>query len=116
MNRRVLFAASYLLAVLFAGMPRLGHGFDAAHLQQLSQHARQLQLDEHPAWLALLHYKRESLLPRVLSQADDVDFFLAAQGKTDPRAELLFVDGSEWVRRAGIIISGGNVDLGALPW
>lgn len=41
-----------------------------------------------PGWLALLHYKRESLLPRFQSQADDPAFFLAAEGKTDPQAEL----------------------------
>ena len=89
MIRRDLLAAYTLLAILLAGVPYASHGVDAANLQQLGQHARQLQLGAHPTWLALLHYKRESLLPRQLSQADDTDFFLAEQGKTDPQAELL---------------------------
>lgn len=50
--------------------------------------AQALGLAQRPTWLALLHYKRESLLPRFLSQADDADFFLADNGKTDPEAEL----------------------------
>ncbi len=51
-----------------------------------SADARGLAAD--PGWLALLHYRRESLLPRYQSQADDPAFFLAAEGKTDPQAEL----------------------------
>jgi len=55
----------------------------------LLQQAEQLQLAEHEIWYALLHYKRESFFRRFVSQADDDDFFLAAEGKTDSKAELI---------------------------
>jgi hypothetical protein len=89
MIRRILLPGYCLLVVLLTGVPSVCLGLDTSNPEQLGQHATELQLAEHPAWLALLHYKRESLLPRVLSQADDDDFFLAKLGKTDPQAELL---------------------------
>jgi len=55
----------------------------------LLQQADQLQLAEHEIWYALLHYKRESFFRGFVSQADDDDFFLAADGKTDSTAELI---------------------------
>jgi len=48
-----------------------------------------LQLGQHESWLALLHYKQEMVSRRVLSQADDNDFFLDEKGKTNPDAELI---------------------------
>lgn len=50
--------------------------------------AKVLNLAQDPAWLALLHYKHESLTGRYISQADDDVFFLARKGKTHPDAEL----------------------------
>jgi len=55
----------------------------------LLQQADQLQLAEHETWYALLHYKRESFFRGFVSQADDDDFFLAVEGKTDSKAELI---------------------------
>ncbi len=52
------------------------------------EQARQTQLGQQPAWLALLHYKKETLTGRFISQADDDLFFRSAQGKSDPQAEL----------------------------
>jgi hypothetical protein len=52
------------------------------------QQARLAQLGQHPAWLALLHYKKEAFTGRLISQADDDAFFRSSQGKTDPEAEL----------------------------
>ncbi len=49
------------------------------HLQEVA---------ENQQWKHLLHYHKVGLLPKDESQADDPDFFLAPQGKTDPFAEL----------------------------
>lgn len=46
------------------------------------------ELSRHPQWLALLHYKDEVWTPSFISQVDDDAFFLAAEGRTDPLAEL----------------------------
>jgi len=51
--------------------------------------AEELQLAQHEIWLALLHYKQETVLRRFISQADDERFFLDEQGKFDPHAELV---------------------------
>ena len=53
------------------------------------QRAEELSLADHESWLALLHYKRETFLPRFISQVDDARFFLDTKGKTDARAELV---------------------------
>lgn len=53
------------------------------------QRAEQAKLWQHPAWLALLHYKKEVFTRQFISQADDDLFFRSTTGKTDPQAELL---------------------------
>ena len=50
--------------------------------------AKQMQLSESPTWLALLHYKKETISRVFQSQADGAEFFLSKSGKTDPSAEL----------------------------
>lgn len=52
------------------------------------QRASELKLAQHETWLALLHFKRETLLPRFISQVDDEYFFLDAKGNVDAAAEL----------------------------
>ena len=52
---------------------------NTAHLQQLAATAQ---------WRALLHYRDNLLSSGVTGQADDVKFYLAADGKTNPQAEL----------------------------
>lgn len=47
-------------------------------------HARDLHEDRY--WHILMHYEKK--LTGVVSQVDDPDFFLAPDGKTNPRAEL----------------------------
>jgi len=51
--------------------------------------ASELQLAQHEIWLALLHYKPETVSRRFISQVDDARFFLAEKGSTDPEAELI---------------------------
>ena len=41
-----------------------------------------------PSWLTLGHYHQQSLTSGFESQADDNAFFLSAEGKTSPKAEL----------------------------
>ena len=50
-----------------------------AHLQNLAATAQ---------WRALLHYRTNALTSGVTGQADDTKFYLAADGKTNPQAEL----------------------------
>lgn len=45
-------------------------------------------LAEHPRWLALLHFDRESVLGTTRSAVLDDDFFLATDGQHAPQAEL----------------------------
>ena len=57
---------------------------DIATLQQL---ALQRKLHESRYWQVLLHYQKQA--DHWVSLIDDPGFFLSAQGKTDPQAELL---------------------------
>ncbi|MCW9013311.1 MAG: DUF4105 domain-containing protein [Gammaproteobacteria bacterium] len=57
------------------------------NLDHLTAQAKAMELAQDPAWLNLLHYKQH-VFAGVYSQADDAAFFLSAQGKHDPRAEL----------------------------
>lgn len=56
-------------------------------LAALRARALELRLHEQRTWQVLLHY--ESAGSGVSSLVDDPGFFLSAQGKTDPRGELL---------------------------
>lgn len=62
---------------------------DAAFVRATIVQADELQLAQHEVWLALLHYKRETISRRFISQADDARFFLAENGNTDAHAELV---------------------------
>ena len=73
-----------LTIILCSGVRIVHAGLADDYIEQ----ARQAQLGQHPAWLALLHYKKEALTGQFISQADDDLFFRSAQGKTDPQAEL----------------------------
>ena len=54
---------------------------------ELIARADRFGLSENRAWLLLLHYRRD-VLGGYTSQADDPEFFMAPDGKTNPRAEL----------------------------
>lgn len=78
---------SFLLgALLFvvASLPAYAAEVDRDSVSRL---ATEQNLADSPAWSALLHY-RPAMRGRV-SLVDDTRFFLAPEGKTDPRAELL---------------------------
>jgi 4-amino-4-deoxy-L-arabinose transferase-like glycosyltransferase len=57
-----------------------------AYAESLVARAHELRLSESKEWLRLGHYRRKALGLR--SDADGPDFFLAADGKRDPAAEL----------------------------
>ena len=58
------------------------------YLQELIAQAQAAGLAADPEWLALVHYRANLIWPGVTGQADDPDFYLASDGKTDPGAEL----------------------------
>ncbi len=58
------------------------------YAQELQDRAAALGLADQPFWLRLLHMRRDSWGGGMTSQADGAGFFLAPEGKTDPRAEL----------------------------
>lgn len=61
---------------------------DESYAEELVVRARELGLADSPQWHALVHYRSNLLLPGVTGQADDPAFYLAPNGKRDPRAEL----------------------------
>jgi len=57
--------------------------------QHLQQQAKQQQLWQHPEWLNLLHYDKDSGSPSSYTSAvDDARFFNAVDGAINPKAEL----------------------------
>jgi hypothetical protein len=58
------------------------------YLQQLVNRAEQLELYRQPYWHKLLHYYPDLIGSGVTSQVDSPVFFIAENGKTDPKAEL----------------------------
>jgi len=57
--------------------------------QHLQRQAQQQQLWQHPEWLDLLHYDRDSdRSSGYISAVDDARFFNATNGATNPEAEL----------------------------
>jgi Domain of unknown function (DUF4105) len=60
---------------------------DASYLQELIQRANAAALHEQRGWHLLVHY-RPALTGGYESEADEQGFFLAPDGKTDPKAEL----------------------------
>jgi hypothetical protein len=66
--------------------PTPGSADVPAHVERLVDEARERKLAAQPMWWRLLHYR--SGLFGVASEADGSPFFNAADGKTNPEAEL----------------------------
>jgi plasmid stabilization system protein ParE len=81
-----------LLTLLLAGLAVLAAigpaGADAAAAVDDRARAEADRLSAHPEWRRLLHH-REGWQAGSRSQADDPDFFLAADGDRNPQAELV---------------------------
>ncbi|HLG20336.1 MAG TPA: DUF4105 domain-containing protein [Bdellovibrionota bacterium] len=83
----LIFFLGSLLAPLFTGAVAAGDDSTAVYLSDLQARAREKKLADSRYWQLLLRYMPR-LLGGVKSEADDPTFFLASDGKTDPRAEL----------------------------
>ncbi|RIK95852.1 MAG: hypothetical protein DCC71_22950, partial [Proteobacteria bacterium] len=77
-----------LACALACAAPARATAADAAHVAAAAERAHALDLARDPQWRALLHYRADRFGGGVTSVADEPDFFLAPQGRTDPRAEL----------------------------
>lgn len=76
-----------LLALLLGGAGLPGSAQAASYVAELIHQAQAKQLAATPMWQALLHYEAD-WPSGVTSTVDDGDFFLAADGKTNPQSEL----------------------------
>lgn len=74
------------LILLWASPP--SHAVDEDYPHELVAEARAENLAATREWLALVHYRANLIFPGVTGQADDDRFYLAADGKTNPAAEL----------------------------
>jgi len=85
----VLVSLLVLLACLFAPFPSSAQQSDhEQYLAQLIDQAEQEKLADRREWHLLLHY-RKGIFGGYESEQDDPGFFLSANGKTDPSAELV---------------------------
>lgn len=82
--RAIALLAVWLLHLL---LPADGWADQAQYLQQLLRTAEERKLHEERPWQILLHYKR-AFSGGYRSRIDDPQFFLAVDGRTDPRKEL----------------------------
>ena len=83
-----MFRVGILLALVVLSVPAPTFAAEEGYVQALIARAHAANLAADPEWLALVHYRANLILPGVTGQADDPDFYLAPDGKTDPRAEL----------------------------
>jgi hypothetical protein len=79
-----LFLALSLLAAVTAHSSQDSH---STYLAELISRTQTIGLAHQRTWHLLLHY-RPNLTGGYTSQADDPEFFLSNNGKTDPQAEL----------------------------
>jgi len=77
-----------LLAALIVSWQANGNAADNPYLDTLIEEAATSDLANKPGWRALIHYRPDWLGSGYHSLIDNPAFFLADQGKTDPRAEL----------------------------
>jgi hypothetical protein len=82
-----LFIRVAFLFLCFIGNTAQSCGADLAYLDELKQRAARAGLHRERYWHLLMHY-RAALGGGYESEADEAGFFLAANGKTDPEAEL----------------------------
>ena len=87
LNRSFMARLVCLFALLLMHTPA-SHAIDHPYLQELIAKARVQHLADDRQWHALMHYRENLLFRGVTGQADDPQFYLAEDGKTDPSAEL----------------------------
>ena len=79
--------AALLMSVCTAGTASAEPSSSDAYVERLVQVARAQRLASAEQWIRLVHY-RKTLFGNWESEADGGPFFNAAEGKTDPEAEL----------------------------
>jgi hypothetical protein len=82
-----VFAGLALLFLCLTVNTSASRAADSSYLQELQQRAAASHLSQERLWHLLLHY-RPTIDGGYESEADEAGFFLAANGKTDPQAEL----------------------------
>ncbi len=82
---RRLFQILFSLSALCC---HIAYASDEHYPSELVNAARAQNLAATAQWRALLHYRTNTLTRGVTGQADDAKFYLAADGKTNPQAEL----------------------------
>ncbi len=85
--RRYLTLAAALLTCAVGHVARAEHRAPEVYVDHLVQLAHDAHLAHDEEWIRLLHY-RKTLFGNWESEADADTFFNAANGKTDPEAEL----------------------------
>ena len=78
----------FLLVLAMLCIPAPTFAVADSYLQELIAQAHAENLAVDPQWRALVHYRDNLISPGVTGQADDPDFYLAPDGKSDPGAEL----------------------------
>ena len=76
-----------LLVLCFIGNTSQSRAADVSYLHELQQRAETAGLHWQRYWHLLLHY-RPTLVGGYESEADEAGYFLAPNGKTDPKTEL----------------------------
>lgn len=84
--RNLVYAVFWALVPCVAGAAH-GQSPDSAYADALVQRAHDARLADAPLWHALLHYEQRPF-GGVKSLIDSPDFFLAADGATNPGAEM----------------------------
>ena len=87
MNVWMLSVVCWLL-LLYTGLSAPVFAADETYLEELKGQAHHEKLADTRQWRALVHYRANLIFPGVTGQADDPDFYLAPDGKTEPGAEL----------------------------
>ncbi|MBI9075282.1 MAG: DUF4105 domain-containing protein [Desulfatibacillum sp.] len=81
--RRSPFFCCLLMAML---LPAWGHATPEPAQSEILSKAQAMELQDDPYWHVLLHYQKAG--KGFTSRVDDPNFFLAPDGKTNPKAEL----------------------------
>lgn len=76
----------FLFFLLLVALPAVSQ--ETSYQDELVEQARQIGLAERRQWLTLGHYQPSRLGVAWIGVLDSPGFYLAAEGKTDPRAEL----------------------------
>ncbi len=78
----------FLFFFLFSPFSTIAKAEDTTYLRALQKQAENISLWNDKAWHALVHYHENLIFSGYTSRADDIAFFNANDGKTNPKSEL----------------------------